>query len=73
MTIYTTNEWKGHTKHTYFWNEYRLEGNIVVKYKCSRRKFFDGDENIWEENEKEIESWSIDSPSFPEWLKTYLP
>ena len=71
-TIYTTSEWKGHGKQNYFWNEYRLEGGTVTKYKCNRPKFFDGDEINWEESETEVESWSVDDPSMPDWLRDYL-
>ena len=71
-TIYTTSEWKGHGKQNYFWNEYRLEGGTVTKYKCNRHKFFDGDESNWEESETEVESWSVDDPSMTDWLRDYL-
>ncbi|ACP32741.1 hypothetical protein cauri_1148 [Corynebacterium aurimucosum ATCC 700975] len=71
-TIYKTNQWKGYGKQNYYWNEYRLDGDTVHKIKCNRFKYFDGDESVWETEEKEVESWAKDDPDMPDWLHKYL-
>lgn len=72
MVIYRTNEWNGYGKQNYYWNEYRLEGDMVYKYKCHRYKFFNGLESEWVEDENCEDSWDINSPYFPDWLKQYI-
>lgn len=72
MIIYKTNEWKGYGKQNYYWNEYRLEGGRVVKYKCHRYKHFDGDENEWEFSESYETTWSMNDPEMPSWLRNYI-
>lgn len=72
MTIYRTKEWKGVGRQNYYWNEYRLMDGKVVKYKCNRRKVFDGRENEWVESEKAVDSWKINDPDMPDWLKRYF-
>lgn len=72
MNIYSTNEYNGYGKQNYYHNEYRREGNEVVKYSCNRRKHFDGHESSWEERETRKESWKINDPNMPSWLRDKL-
>ena len=72
MVIYTTQEWKGSGKQNYYWNEYRHEGDEVIKVRCHRYKHFDGNENNWGREETVLEKWSVNDTSLPEWLRQYL-
>ena len=71
-TIYVTQEYQGFGKQNYYRNEYRVSGDHVFKYKCHRQKAFNGHENRWSEEERIEDSWSLDDPNMPEWLRKYL-
>lgn len=71
-TIYTTEEYNGYGKQNYYHNKYKLKDGKVAKFKCHRFKSFDGDESQWEENERLVESWDVDDPDMPEWLKKWI-
>ena len=72
MVVYRTKEWKGFGKQNYYWHEYRKEGSRIAKYKCHRRKFFDGKENNWDTDEEFVESWEKNDWNVPEWLKKFF-
>ena len=72
MVVYKTKEWKGFGKQNYYWHEYRKEGAKIAKYKCHRRKFFDGKENNWDTDEEFVESWEKNDWNVPGWLKKFF-
>lgn len=71
-TIYTTKEYKGYGKQNYYHNEYRQEDDVVTKVKCHRQKFFDGQENNWDYDETEVDSWNTKDDDMPDWLNNYI-
>ena len=70
--IYCTNEWDGHAKQSYYHNEYRQEDDTILKVKCGRQRYFDGEESAWHETERVVDKWKTDDPSMPSWLKDLL-
>jgi hypothetical protein len=72
MVLYRTQEYLGYSKNDYYWNEYRLEEERVVKYKCHLQKNSEDGKNEWREEESVIESWNKNDSNIPDWLKIYL-
>ena len=70
--IYRTNSWKGGGKQSSYHNEYFDDGDVVRKVKVHLFKFFDGHENSWERDEREVERWKRDDPGMPGWLRKLL-
>ena len=72
MNLYTTNPWKGFGKQNYYYNQYRLEGDKVVKYYCHRQRVFNGKGSEWQIEETAVDSWNVNDVNMPEWLKGYV-
>lgn len=70
--IYETQEWKGYGKQNYYHNEYFQDKDIITKFKCNRRKFFNGEENEWLETKREEISWNKGDSDIPSWLKKHI-
>ena len=73
MTIYTTQEKPGYGKQNYSHYEYRLEGGQVLRYHCRRQRIFFKEENEWVHTEKLTNTWGLDDPELPKWIRKYLP
>ena len=48
------------------------DGDTVTKSRVTSMKFFDGDENIKEKSVRKVDSWNINDPNIPGWLKKHL-
>lgn len=72
MTIFKTEKWDGFGRQNYYWHEYRLEENQVVKYKCHKFKLLENGKEDWCIEEQREESWLFNDPDLPEFLKEYL-
>ena len=72
MAIYKTSEWNGSEKNNYYWDEYRLEEDEIVNYRCHRQKFIDGNITDWKMEESVEGTWKLDDPDMPEWIKQYI-
>lgn len=70
--IYETKEWKGFGKHEFFHNEYVQDKDTITKFKCGRRKIFNGKENEWTNTKRKEASWKKSDPKMPDWLKKHV-
>ena len=70
MTIYKTTEWQGYGD-SYYWNEYRREGNKINEYRCCREQISESDKG-WTRSESLAMTWTTEDPELPEWLSQYI-
>ena len=69
--IYVTDLYDGPGK-TSSCYRYEQNGDTVTKSRVTSMKFFNGDENVKEKSVREVDSWNINDPNMPGWLKKYL-
>ncbi len=69
MTVYTTCDHMRDGNRRYYHNEYRTEGEEVVKYICHQQMNLDDKGEKWLTLEESVDSWNYDDPDLPELVR----